>query len=139
MIGKKFNQKWVIRAIKDEELVTSLRTFCFDHQIKLGSISGIGACKYAKIGILDIEKKEYASKEFTEDMEITSLIGNVSTKDDEIYLHLHIALANKNLETISGHLTEAIISATSEIIIDTIDGTVNRYFDKEIGINLLSL
>ena len=72
-------------------------------------------------------------------MEITSLAGNVSTKNNEIYLHLHVNLSNNKFESIGGHLNEAIISATCEIIIITIDGSVDRYFDKEIGINLLSL
>jgi len=139
LIGKKFNQKWIVRVKKNEELVSALKSFCFEHEIRLGSVSGIGACNYAKIGLFDVGKKEYYSKEFSENMEITSLTGNITTKDNEIYIHLHINLSNQKFEVIGGHLDKANISATCEIIIDTIDGSLDRCFDQEIGINLLSL
>ena len=69
-------------------------------------------------------------------MEITSLLGNVSQMNGEVYLHLHITLADENYNVHGGHLTSAVISATGEIIIDTIDGIVDREFDEEVGLNL---
>ena len=35
-----------------------------------------------------------------------------------------------------GHLNRAIVSATCEMIINIIDGEVDRYHDEEIGLNL---
>lgn len=35
-----------------------------------------------------------------------------------------------------GHLNEATVSATCEMVIQIIDGKVDRYFDEEIGLNL---
>ena len=39
-------------------------------------------------------------------------------------------------EVFGGHLNRAIVSATYEMIINVIDGKVDRYFDEEIGLNL---
>ena len=35
-----------------------------------------------------------------------------------------------------GHLTEAVISGTGELVLTEIEGTVDRKFDEEIGLNL---
>ena len=86
-----------------------------------------------------MEEKEYYSKEFEGDMEIINLSGNISEMNGEVYIHLHIALGDDSLRVIGGHLNYAYISATGEIIIDLIEGRVDRKYSDEIGINLLDL
>lgn len=133
---KKFDSKYVIRLEKGEEIVESIKKLCEKEDIKLGTISGIGATNRAVIGLFETNTKEYHSKELTGDMEITSLVGNISQMDGEVYLHIHINLANEENKVFGGHLTSAIISATGEIVIDVIEGVVDRKFDEEVGLNL---
>lgn len=133
---RKFGSKYVIRLEKGEELVESIKIISQKENINLGTITGIGAVNKAKIGLFEIETKEYHSKELTGDMEIVSLSGNISQMDKEVYIHLHIALADDTYRVYGGHLNSAIISATGEIIIDTIDGYVGRKFNQEVGLNL---
>lgn len=133
---KKFDSKYVIRLEKGEEIVESIKKLCEKEDIRLGTISGIGATNRAVIGLFETNTKEYHSKELTGDMEITSLVGNISQMDGEVYLHIHINLANEENKVFGGHLTSAIISATGEIVIDVIEGVVDRKFDEEVGLNL---
>ncbi len=120
-----------------EEIVESIKKLCEKEDIKLGTISGIGATNRAVIGLFETNTKEYHSKELTGDMEITSLVGNISQMNGEVYLHIHINLANEENKVFGGHLTSAIISATGgEIVIDVIEGVVDRKFDEEVGLNL---
>ena len=70
------------------------------------------------------------------------LIGNITEKDKNPYLHIHINFSNEEGNCFGGHLVKAIISATCEVIItesiiDEIENSVNREFNKEIGLNLL--
>jgi predicted DNA-binding protein with PD1-like motif len=134
---RKFNKTYFIRIDKDEEIISSLKTFCEQNNIKVGSIKGIGAAKKAIIGLFDPVKKEYYSTHLEGDFEITSMLGNITTMDDKVYLHIHINLADKEHKTYGGHLNKALVSATCEIVLEVLDGKLERYFDKEIGLNLL--
>ena len=89
------------------------------------------------IGLFETATKKYHSVELTGDHEISGLVGNISTMDGEVYLHIHINLSDAEYKVRGGHLTSAVVSATSEIIIDRIDGKINRKYSKEIGLNLI--
>ncbi|HBY57629.1 MAG TPA: DNA-binding protein [Candidatus Atribacteria bacterium] len=135
---KKLGNKWIVRIDRGEEIVQTLRKFCEDKKIKLGIISGIGATDRVIIGLFNTKNKQFQSQELIGEYEITNLSGNISTMNGELYLHLHISLADSKYNAYGGHLTSSIISGTGEIIIEEIKGILERKFDKEIGLNLLS-
>lgn len=134
---KKFDDSYVIRLNKNEEVITSLKKLCEHENIKLAEITGIGASDCIEIGIFNVNTKEYKTKTFNGMFEITSLIGNVTQKDNEVYLHIHINFGDENGNVKGGHLVKANISATSEIIVTEIKGEVGRVLSNEIGLNLL--
>ena len=134
---KKFGNKWIVRIDKGEEVIQTIKKVCEDNKIKLGSLSGIGATDRATVGLFNTKSKQYQSRELIGDYEITNLSGNISTMNKEVYLHLHITLADKNQQALGGHLSSAIISGTGEIIIEEIEGEIERAFNEEVGLNLL--
>jgi len=133
---KKFGNKYVMRMNKGEEIVETLKKFCKKEDIKLGWLKGLGAVGEATIGLFETKGKEYHSVDLEGDFEITSLLGNISRMDGEVYLHLHINLSDEEYNTRGGHLSKAVISATGEFIIEEIDGEVGREFNEEVGLNL---
>ncbi len=135
----RFNNNYIVHVQKNEDIVTKLKELCKTEEIKLASISGIGAANLVEIGLFNTNTKEYKTKLLEGMYEITSLIGNVTTKDGEVYLHLHINISDENLNVFGGHLVKCVISATSEIVISKIDGEIEREFNEEIGLNLLKM
>ncbi|MBT3864894.1 DNA-binding protein [Candidatus Peregrinibacteria bacterium] len=133
----RFGKNLVVRIDKGEEIVENLKKACMDYGIDAGSVSGIGASNDAVIGFFDTGKKKYHSHKVSGDHEITSLTGNVSMMDGEVYLHLHIMLAGEDGAVVGGHLTSAVVSATCEIVVGIIDGALDRKKDEETGLNLL--
>ena len=136
MKAKKFGHKFIVRMDKGEEIVETLKQFCKDNDIKLGSIIGIGATNKVMVGLFDVETKKYHSKELVGNYEIAPLAGNISTMDGQVYLHLHINLCDSQHHSFGGHLNSAVVSATFEAVIEVIDGQVDREFSEEIGLNL---
>ncbi|NLY67541.1 MAG: DNA-binding protein [Tissierellia bacterium] len=135
---KRFKDKIIVRLERGEEIVESITKLCNEEDIKLGRVTGIGATDKVKIGLFNVETKEYHSTVLEGDMEITNLSGNISRMDGEVYIHLHITVCDEENKAYGGHLNMAVISATCEIIIDVIDGYVDRRFDEETGLNLFN-
>jgi predicted DNA-binding protein with PD1-like motif len=122
---------------RSEEIMENLKKFCQEKNIKLGMVSGIGATNEATVGLFDIATKKYHQKEMRGNFEIAHLYGNITTMNNELYLHIHINLGDKNQNSFAGHLNRAVVSATFEGIIEAWDNEVDREFSQEIGLNLL--
>ena len=107
--------------------------------IKLASIQALGAINDFTVGVFKTKEKKYYANEFKGDYEIVSLTGTINTMNGEYYSHMHLSAGNDQGEVFGGHLNKAIVSATCEMVIQVINGQVDRYFDEEIGLNLLKL
>ena len=136
---RRFSNTYVVKIDKGEDIVERLEFLCRKENITLGTITGIGAANKVVIGLFETETKEYRSVEVNGDYEITSLTGNITTKNGEPYLHLHATLGNISYHLIGGHLNSAIVSGAGEVVINVIEGKVEREFDPDIGLNLLKM
>lgn len=134
---RKFDDSYVVRLNRGEEVITSLKELCDKENIKLAEITGLGASNLVEIGVFNVNTKEYNTKVFEGMFEITSLVGNATRKDGDVYLHIHINFGDENGTVMGGHLVRSTISATSEIIVRKINGEVGRKLSEEIGLNLL--
>lgn len=127
----------LIRLDPGDEILASLKQICAHEGVTLGAVQGIGAVNRTVLGLFDPTAKQYHANTFEENLEIVSLTGNVTAMDGEVYLHLHMAVSDLQGRVFGGHLSEAMVSVTAEIIITRVEGAVNRKFNEEIGINLL--
>ena len=139
MVYKVFGDNIVARIDRGEEILVSVKSICEKENIKLASISALGAVDHVIVGLYKVAEKEYVPNTFDGEMEMTSLTGNVTTKDGEVYLHMHADFADGDGNVFGGHLNEAIISGTCELFIHTLNGTVGRKLDEVTGLNILDL
>ena len=116
MKSKKINGGYIIKLEKDEKIIESLTKFLEEKQIKNGFFVGLGALSKVELALYRLKDKKYFFKEFEEALEISSLHGNVFLKEGKPFIHVHIVVSDENMITKGGHLKEAIVSATCEII-----------------------
>ena len=136
MESRRFGNQWIVRIDRGEEVVGTLKRFCTENGIRLGSVSGIGAVGSVRVGLFKTGTKEYLTTELQGDFEITSLTGNISTLAGEVYLHLHITLSDEGYHALGGHLSAAVVSGTCELVVTEIAGEMDREFDPGVGLNL---
>ena len=133
---RKFENKIIARIDKGEEILEKIKEIALQENIKLASINALGATNDFTVGVYKVDEKKYYSNEFKGNFEIVSLTGTINTMNGEFYTHIHMSAGNDKGEVFGGHLNKAIVSATCEMVINVIDGNVDRYFDEETGLNL---
>lgn len=133
---RRFGNTIVARFDRGEEVTACVKEIALAEDIKLANVSGLGASNDITLGVFDPVKKELIKHHFTGNHEVSGIIGTINTLDGEFYSHLHITAAGEDGLGKGGHLFECVISATCEMVITVIDGTVDRKFDPEVGLNL---
>ena len=133
---RRFGNTIVARIDRDEEILTAVREIAGAEHIQLASVSALGATNDFTVGVYNVDEKQYHANDFKGNFEIVSLTGTVSTMDGRFYTHLHMSAGDEKGQVFGGHLNRAVVSAVCEMVITVIDGTVDRSFSPEIGLNL---
>ena len=134
---RKFPQGYVMRLDPGEEIVEQLTALAERENVRLGCVSALGAANDVTIGIFSTGEKQYHSRHYQGDFEISALVGSVTRMEGKPYLHLHITIGNPVTgEVHAGHLTSCTISATLELFLQVWDGQVGRKFSDQVGLNL---
>ena len=139
-IESKIKRIIVGKVEPDEDLIESIIQMIKIHDIKSGLINCIGALKKYTVGYFDIDSKEYLRKTFDDYIELVSCMGNISFKDGEPIVHLHISIGTKDYNIFGGHLFQpSIVSITGEVYIFEIEEKLNKVEDPQLGLFLLDI
>ena len=133
---RKFGSSIVARMDKGEEILMQIKELAQKEHIRLASVTALGATNDFTVGVYNVGEKKYHANEFQGNFEIVSLAGTINTMDGAFYTHIHMSAGNDRGEVFGGHLNRAVVSATCEMVIQVIDGEVDRAYDPETGLNL---
>ena len=106
---------------KNDEIFESLYQVVEDLNIKFSWINGIGAAKNIIIGSYSTSIKDYIKKNFDDEFELASIIGNITTRENSPFVHIHATISDEDCNAFAGHLFSATITATCEVILNISD------------------
>ena len=133
------------RFDKGDDVVSGILEICKSENIISATYSGIGGCGNVTVATFIPEKNEFIPHNKTGLLEMISLNGNISANDDntiEHHTHAMFSYLNKNgeLQFLGGHLIEAVVLYTAEIIINPVqNGVIKRMKDAKTGITVWKL
>lgn len=122
-----------------EEAVACLLSFAREHRVTAAAFTGLGAFRDVTLGFFDIEKKDYERILIDEQVEVVTLVGNFATKDGEAKLHPHVVVSKRSGQAFGGHLMEAHVRPTLEVVVTETPADLRRQTDPETGLPLLAL
>jgi len=120
-----------------QEVMKGLLAFARKHNLMAGHLTGIGAISDAVIGYFDPHKKVYLRNHEKGQAEVLSLTGNLALYKGEPFFHVHVALGLRDGSARGGHLFEATVRPTVEVVLTAYTKPIRRKIDPETGLPLL--
>ncbi len=139
---REYREKRIItgKLSHGKDLLKSVTEVCEEKKIRTGSVQLIGAVKDATVGFYNQENKQYESLHFDQPLEIISSFGNVSIKDGNIFVHLHVTLSGKSGTAYGGHLMSPTEVFACEYSITELEGEeLVRKYDEVTGLYLWNI
>ena len=132
-----FKRVHVFRVKPGEELAGTIAEYCSQNGITSGIVIGlIGSAWSAKLNFLKKLPGKYETESYQGPMEIVCAQGSVALKGDDLIVHIHIQMSTQQM-CYGGHLVEAVVFSTAEVVIGELDFQLHRYFDDYTGLNEL--
>jgi uncharacterized protein len=125
---------------KGDEAISGLKAFATEHHLSGSHFTAIGAFEDVTLGYFEREKKSYKKMALREQVEVLVLDGDVAKKEDgELEVHAHVVVGRSDGTTRGGHLLEAHVWPTLEVIMEESPGELHRKMDPESGLALIDL
>lgn len=123
-----------------DEVVGGLTEFAKDNDLDAARFTAIGAFSDLTLGFFEWERKEYKEIPINEQVEVLSLVGDIALKEDgEPQVHPHVVVGKADGTAHGGHLLEAHVRPTLEVILIESPGHLHKKTDEETGLALISI
>src|ERR1700677_2031252 len=123
-----------------DQLTEGLKQFASEQKIHGASFKAIGALSSVRLGWFNWETKKYeTSVALDEQVELLSLIGDIAEKDGKPEVHAHVVVGKADGTAHGGHLLEATVRPTCEVILTESPQHLQKEMDEEAGIAIIRL
>ncbi|HET7624123.1 MAG TPA: PPC domain-containing DNA-binding protein [Verrucomicrobiae bacterium] len=121
------------------EVVEGLKQFARENRLSASHFTAIGAFNQVMLGFYSFEKRDYKKIPIVEQVEVLSLVGDVALKDGVPKVHAHVVLGKSDGTAHGGHLLEARVRPTLEVILIESPKHLHRETDPETGLTLIRI
>ena len=131
---------FVGRCERGEDVHAALLALAVEHGIQAGWVRALGALESAELREYDQAAQRYrAPVRFDTPLEVLSLTGNVSSRADQPFVHLHVTLSRETdngIQLLGGHLESGRVFALEFLVESFDDVALVRERDPATGLDL---
>lgn len=122
-----------------DEVAGGLRKFAEENRLSASHFTAIGAFERVTLGYFDWQEKDYRRIPLLEQVEVLSLIGDIALADGKPKVHAHVVVGKADGTAHGGHLLEAYVRPTLEVVLVESPGHLRRSLDRDSGLALIDL
>lgn len=121
-----------------DEVIGTLKSFAQENHLAGSRFTAIGAFRDVTLGYFDWTKKDYKRIPVREQVEVVSLVGDIASDEQgQPKVHAHVVLGRSDGVALGGHLLEAHVRPTLEVMLIESPTHLQRRHDAESGLALI--
>jgi predicted DNA-binding protein with PD1-like motif len=120
-----------------DEAMAALVAFATERQLKATQFTAIGAFSRVVVAYFDWTTKTYRNIPIDEQVEVLSLVGDISVEDGKPKVHAHVVVGKADATAHGGHLIEGHVRPTLEIVLTEAPRHLQRRHDPVSGLALI--
>jgi len=122
-----------------DEVISGLLDFARQHHLDSSHFTALGAFSDVVVVDFDWEKKDYTRIPLPEQVEVLVLVGDIALSQGEPKVHAHVVVGKADGTAHGGHLIEAHVRPTLEVMLVESPQYLQRQSDPESGLALIRL
>ena len=122
-----------------ESVMAGLARFADEHAFSASRLTAIGAFERVRLGFFDWDARDYLEIPLDEQVEVLALVGDITLDGAQRKVHAHVVLGRRDGTTRGGHLIEATVRPTLEVMLVESPGHLKRKFDPDSGLALIEI
>ena len=139
LIGSGAEKTYVLVFAEGDEVSSGLLSFAKGKKLGACQITAIGGFREVILGYFEPDKKAYKKIPVKQQVEVLSLAGDVTLENDQPKIHAHVVVGTAEGAALGGHLIEAIVRPTLEVILKESPRHLHRVFDESVGLALIRM
>ena len=130
-------RRYIIVFAKGDEVMSGLTDFARQNKVSSANFTAVGAFGHATVGWFDDIKKEFKLIPIKEQVELVSMIGNITLVKDKPAVHTHVSVASSDGIVHGGHVINAFVFPTLELFMTVYPTPLHKELDQATGLNLI--
>jgi predicted DNA-binding protein with PD1-like motif len=122
---------------RGDECVAELRTFAHEWGLVAARVQGIGGFSDVTLAYFDRSTMQYQHIPLNDQVEVLSLLGDIALEDGLPKPHLHAVVGMRDGTTRGGHVMQAHVWPTLELLVIASPAPMYRQHDRETGLTLI--
>ena len=139
LINEQGGKTYAVVFDKGEDVMAGLQDFAAKNNLGGSHLTAIGGFSDMTLGYFDRERKEYKNIPLDLQVEVLSLVGDITLEEGRPRVHTHVVVGLPDGTTRGGHILEAHVWPTLEVIVVESPQHLQRKTDPETGLALISL
>jgi uncharacterized protein len=139
LIDERGQKTFAVIFDKGDEFIDELTSFAKQNELGASHFTAIGAFRDVMLGYFDRQTKKYQEIPIVEQLEVFSLVGDIALKGNIPQIHAHVVLGKADGTAHGGHILEAHVWPTLEVVLTESPKHLHRKIDPETGLALIEL